>query len=383
MPEEGVLTQVLPSQQAPPLSPTIQQLEQMAFGGKTEESPSEVPSNQPESTPATAAETTSAPVQPDINLLIKESLGFDNLDIAKQEIEKLKSLPKSDFKFENDESRKMAEAISKGDRKTILEILAKQDKIESLVSAEVSDDTAPEIIKLGMALKYPTLKPEQIEFQYRQDYGLPKEPVMKDTEYEVEFQERHNEWAQKVSDIKMKIAIAATMAKPEIESAKSKIDISSILPSTQVDKDYEAYQASIANAQESYNKAVPLINALKEADVPIVVSLNDAGNKMQFEIAITPESSDFEAARQDSLALNILKNCYDKDGNIIPKEIQRLALISNNFDKYSQSIARQAVNAERKRVLEEETKGGGIQRDFNTNHVEPTELQRLEKMAFG
>jgi len=356
----------------------IQEFERMAFGGDKPQVQQVEPT-----TPVTEA-IEPVTTTPSVDYL--KELGYENIDAAKAEIESLrqfKANPPSEFKLENEESRKMAEAVSKGDRKSVLEILQKQERIENLVIAEVTKETAPDIIKLGLKLKYPTLTDSQIEFQYNQDYGIPKEPIMRDTDDPDEFNEKHDEWKQRVSDIEMKAAIAATMAKPDIEAAKTKIDISSILsPSTTVDKDFEAYKASNASAEKFYNEVSPQIQALKESDVPLAVSIKDENNKMNFDISIIPETTDFETARQDSLAWDVFRTCYDKEGKFIPQNLQRISLLANNFDKYAQSIARQAVNAERKRVIEEETRGNGIQRDFNTI-VEPTELQKMEKMAFG
>ena len=66
---------------------------------------------------------------------------------------------------------------------------------------------------------------------------------------------------------------------------------------------------------------------------------------------------------------------YDKDRNFLPLEPAKFVLRNLFFDKYAQSIARQAVNAERKRVVESQIPDNGIQR----NPVIPVEKSQWEK----
>ena len=366
--------------------PTPQQQTESINGGGQTSTTETAAGTSTETATNTAVVETNTQSTADFNAYLKEHFGVDNLETAKTEWQTLQQLkanpPKPEaFKFENEESEKLARAISTNPKEAF-KILQKQERIENLVSIEVNKDNAADIIKFGIELANPSLTPQEIEFQYKQEYVAPKEPVQKATEDDDEFAERHSEWKERGEAIEMKRTIAAKMAQPQLAAAKQKIDISSILSSNEiVDKDYEAYKASNASAEQFYNTVSPQITALKPADVPLVINVNDANNKMQFDISIIPEEADFETARQDSLTWDVFKTCYDKDGKFIPQNLQKIALIAKNFDKYGQAIARQAVNAERKRVIEAETAGGGLQRNFNTQ-VEPTELDALKQFAF-
>ena len=96
---------------------------------------------------------------------LKKEFETDDIELIRTERAEYKKLkeapPVTEYKFENEESKKMAEAISKGDRKAILKILETQDRLESLTTAEVTDDTAENIIKLGMQLKYKDLPSQE------------------------------------------------------------------------------------------------------------------------------------------------------------------------------------------------------------------------------
>lgn len=372
-------TQVAPT----PEQLQVQEFERMAFGGTPPAAQQEATTANEE--PATATTTDAAQVTVDY---LKE-LGYDSLEVAKAEIEALRQLrtspPSAAFKFENEESERLARAINENPKEAF-KILEKQERIDSLVALDVNKDNAADIIKFAMTLDNPEdLSKEEIEFQYKQDYTAPKEPVQKATEDEEEFAERHNEWKEKVETIEMKKIIAAKMAKPKIAAAKQKIVLPNTSP-TQDDEDYKSYKASLQSDLE-FEKTVliPSIQALTEDKIKIAIDVNDANNKMQFGVSITPDKADFDAAKQDAVNFDkfVASILYDKDNKFTP-ENQALAIMKiKHFDKYMQSAARQAVNAERARVLAEETKGGGSQRDFNTTHAEPTELQKFEKMAFG
>lgn len=329
-----------------------------------------------------AAATEDAASTPDYTPFVKETFGVETIEEAKaqwQELQALKNAPPKaeEIKFENEESKTVHELLRQGKTKEAIEFYSKQDKLNAAITSEINKETASDIIKLNMQLKYPKLTPTQIDFQYKQEYGIPKEPVMKDTEDETEFNERHEAWKDQVQSIQMKTEIAATMAIPELEKAKSNLKLPDI-PAGKVDEDYEAYKASNASADEAYNNiTVPGIKSLKETDVQLGFKVEDANNQMQFEVALVPTKEDFEKARQDSLSLTqfLTKVAYDKDGKFLPHRLQRMVLLEQNFDNYAQSIARQAVNEERKRVIAKEAPNGNGSKDYNVN-TDKTELQK-------
>lgn len=178
-----------------------------------------------------------------------KDMGYDNEDAVKNELTELKKIKEQapqDLKFENDESKKVFELLREGKTKDVLKIYETQEKIDAVLNQEVTKETAADIIKLGMKLKYPSLTDTQIDFQYRQEFSAPKEPVQKADELDEDFTERHNEWKEKAVNAEMKATIAATMAKPEIEQAKTKIvlpDISNQATQTQAPTQEELEKA--------------------------------------------------------------------------------------------------------------------------------------------
>ena len=163
-----------------------------------------------------------------------KNYGWDNEYSAKTEIAKLKEQKPTEYKFENEESQRLAEAISKGDRKVVREILETQERLDEYTKAEVGDENAADIIKMNMKLKYKDLSPKEIEYKYNKDYGLPKEPTQNVDELDEEFSARKASWQEKVDDIKMNRNIEAKLVKPELEKLKSQIVLPEITkPETQ------------------------------------------------------------------------------------------------------------------------------------------------------
>jgi len=389
--------------------PSIQELAAFAFNEPLPTSPSaeavtSSPDNQPtnENVPASnAVETPTTPAAtPDEEIVddvvyLKNQLGFNNWDEAKAAIEeynRLKSAPAVEQTFANDATKKVYNYLKDGKIDDVIRVYDAQRKIEKVLASGVTKENAADVIKLKMELSQAELvvplTPEEIEFQYKQEYTYPKEPVQRASEDDDEFKERHDEWNERVSFIEQKKMIAAKMAISDIDKLKAKIELSDISqPAAVVDDAYEAYKASNAQSIEAYNTVVaPAIKSLKESDVNLGFNVNDANNQMQFDIAITPDPQDFEKAKQDALSVLdfLTKTCYDQSGKFLPSKLQRLILLEQNFEKYGFAIAKQAVNAERKRVIDKETAGNGIRRDYSVITPEiKTELDKQAAMAFS
>lgn len=383
----------------------------MAFGEKPptpaasaeqKETPTPEGQQQPNAdAPSTAEKITN--VQPsadpdtevvDTSVYLKNIFGWENEEIALAELKELRELkdkPASEIKFSNDQSKQIHELLRTGDKtsiKKVVEILETQDRIESYVSGEVTKDSAPEIIKLGLYLNSgKRLSKDEVDFQYKQEYGIPKEPVQKSTEDDDDFKERHDEWKEKVSIIETKKIVAAKMAIPQLEQLKQKIELPIIdSPQNNQDKDYEDWKAGNAKADENYVKVVvPGINALKESDLLLSVKVDDPKNQMQFEVSVVPDKDVFTEVQKESMDTFgwLGKLAFDEKGNFNATKLTRAILLEKYFDKFAQSIARQAVNAERKRVVSKESAGGGIVRDFNISPEQKTEIAKQADMAFS
>ena len=157
---------------------------------------------------------------------LKREYGVDNADIIRQEREELKRLRETkpeEIKFENEDSKKVLELLRQGKIKDVVDIYSTQEQLNKYTTGEVTKDSAASIIKLGMQLSNKLLTPEEIEFDYNQNYGIPKQPVQKDTETDDDFAERVEMWNERVKTVEMKKIIDAKKAVPQLEQLKTKI----------------------------------------------------------------------------------------------------------------------------------------------------------------
>jgi len=375
----GVSTPETVAAQPTPEQIQISEFERMAFGGEKiiSQEPISAPSTE---TPPTAATETPAPLPAeqvlDASDFLKTNFGWESIEAAKAELERLRTTPQStaaEIAFANEESKKLHQLLKEGKTKEVRNYLEAQELMTGLDT--MADEQK---LKLYIKMQNPKFDSELIDDEYNSFYKLDEDNFIDDPmklrKEKLRMEQRKENDIQKANEY--------------FSTYKQKIELPDILPQQSVvNSDYEDYKASTAKSLEDYNNiTVPGINSLKETDIQLKASINDANNQMQFDVSVVPEREDFEKARQNSLSVfdYLTKTCYDQSGKFLPDRLARMVLINDNFDKYAQSIARQAVNAERKRVIATETRGNGsIQRDFNTTAVEQTELQKLEKMAFG
>src|SRR4051812_21872073 len=111
--------------------------------------------------------------------IFKEKFGYESPAVAIQEIEALRAFkaspPAAEFKFENEESKRVAEALQAGKFEEVYQVLDQQMKIDRLAIGEMTPETAGDIIKLGMHLKYKdqNLTPAEINYKFNKQYAMP------------------------------------------------------------------------------------------------------------------------------------------------------------------------------------------------------------------
>jgi len=130
------------------------------------------------------------------------------------------------FKYANEDSKRVHELLLDGKTDVVLDILTQQKKLDKLLTTTVDKNIAADIIKLKLETSGIELTKEQIDYKFNKMYGIPKEPVQKSLEDDIEFEERVNEWKELVKNAEMDLLIDAEMAKKDLQ--KLKIDL--VLP---------------------------------------------------------------------------------------------------------------------------------------------------------
>lgn len=157
---------------------------------------------------------------------LKREFGVDNVTVLKterEEYKKLKEQVPQEIKFENEISKQLHDLLKEGKTKEVTKVLKQHEQIEELSELQVDKDNAAEIIKLELKLKNSQLTQKEVDFQYRENFELPKEPVQKVNEDDDDFKERQDEWKEKCEIIETKRVIAAKLAQPELLKLKAEI----------------------------------------------------------------------------------------------------------------------------------------------------------------
>lgn len=290
----------------------------------------------------------------DYNAYVKEQFGFETVEEAKAQFAELKKLAETGAKgeptFADETSKKIYNNILKGNLKEVKSYLEAKEVVDTL------DTLAPEQkLKMFIKMQYPMYKTDALlDAKFNKTYAVDETPYMdEDTVIDpVGLELAKAEAAQKMQDDLQKADEYFTQYKGKI----SLPDITAEKPT--VDDEYEAYKARTAKGTEDYQgKVLPAITSLKEEDVKSSFKINDPKNQMVFDVEFAPTKEDFEDSKKQAANFwsFVQESFFDKEGNLYADKLAKNISFIKNPDKFVQSLTRQAVNAERKRVLAQNT----------------------------
>lgn len=318
----------------------------------TEESTTKVEATQPvvEATQKTEEEEILDPKE-----WLKREFDTDDISVLKaerEEYKKLKETNPSEIKFADEQSKQIHELIREGKRKEVRQFLETQDKLETLISQEVSKETAADIIKLSMQLKHKDLTPQEIDYKFNKQFGIPKEPTELATETEDEFKERHDQWKELVADVEMNRIIEAKTAKPDLEKAKAEL----VLPEIQqkenqgarkepTQEELAAFESAKNSFLQSAEKSISSFNGftsqVKDKDVDYTVSYAPSQEE---KTTISNKIKEFAETGFDANSI-LAERWVEEDGKTIKIDqmVKDLSRIYGD-DRVSQKLVSDAAN---------------------------------------
>lgn len=305
-----------------------------------------------------------------------DKFGWQNPEDAAKEIEELRNLKanpvKEAIKYENEKSQQLASALQKGEFEKVHKLLDEQIRIDKYLTGEVTEQTADEIIKLGLRISHADLTDKEIDFKFNKMYGYPKEPVG-DAEDE-EFIEKHKEWAEQVEDIKTSKIIDAKLAKPQLETAKTKLVLPAAEPS--VDEGYIQYQKELEQADKLAEEAATEYKTFSPKSIETKMNFNDEANKIQFDFQFEPDEQSFKSTLDVVTDPEKYRERYQNpDGSYNRKRFFEDTYFSMNREKVLMEAMKQAKNATIKSMLPDNSSGG-----FNRQIPQGQEMSELDKM---
>lgn len=305
---------------------------------------------------------------------IKE-LGFESVESAKAataelvELRKLKDQAPPETKFANEESQKLFEYFKEGKKTELREYLVQQERLERMSSADASKlEHAADIIKFNMQLKNKDLTPDEINFQFSEDFEVPEKPEQGEEETDESFQKREDRWKKEVERVEKRMVIAAKQAKPELAKLQSEL----VLPDIQrvdlkaqeaAQKELEALEADKAEFLIKLGSDFKNFNGYnatyKDAEVEILVAYaipeeEKAATKAILESFATEGYSSFFASIW-----------FDKDGK--PKIDQMMSdiYLLKNRDKIFQKMVSESGEKRKELILKTKSNiqlDGGVPR---------------------
>lgn len=315
---------------------------------------------------------------------LKEKFQYQSHEDAIKEIEELRAFKAAprlpEFQVPDDESAKILKALAAGKRDEVYKYLHHEMRIDQLVGADVTKDTAGDIVKLGMQLKYQDLTPEEINYKFNKQFAIPPQPVKGDLEDDVDYQQRLGEWQNVVTDKQMELMIEAKLAKPELQKSKSNF----VFPEIEAPEDegYIQYKAMLEERAKSDQVIKEAYKAIAPKDVQTKVNFKDEANKIDFEFQFEPDADGFsKAVGLVSDADLFWQSFMNPDGSPNRQKLLDAVYYANNKEKVLLSAMNQAKNAAIKAQLPDNSEGGMLRQ--TPQYQEPDELKQHMEMALG
>lgn len=180
------------------------------------------------STPAAAAETGEETELLEPNAYLKNKWGFDSEEIADAEIKALRELKEkgSEYKYKNDESKKIAEYINNGEEDKLLEHLYTKRQLSKLSKADLTDEKiASELVKFGIKQDNlnSNLSDDDVDFLFNQKYSYPSKPVQDSVETDEDYALRIQTWETQVQNVKRAMVIEAKIQQPKLAQLNTEL----------------------------------------------------------------------------------------------------------------------------------------------------------------
>jgi hypothetical protein len=342
----------------------------------------------PTETPATA-EAPAIPITTEIKpeekidpvIYLKEQLGYDSWEAAKADkeaFEKLKEAPPThaDFKFENDESRKIAHYIKEGKRKELRTYLETQDLVE-----EFASKTDEQKLKTFLKIQNPLYDQELLDARFAKEYSF-DESKFKDEDGNITDQLA---FRMAKIDAQQKMQVDLQKAAEFISQQKTKIVLPDITPAAApVDQNYASFQASLKAEEENQKLVDANLAKVTEKETVYTQEFSDEASKLNVKISYQPTKESFAKAKAAvSDIFEFLNTNYrSKDGSPLTTQlVQDLALVIDRKE-YTNEVIIQATNAERRRML---AQAKNIQESTqrNYNPVVKSDVDLLREQVYG
>lgn len=274
------------------------------------------------------------------------------------------------YGYENELSEKIHKALLEGKHDEVYSFLDQKNRIDKLSTVEIKDrKTAEEVVKEAMRIKYSDLSADEINYKFNRQFKIPEEPKQTVMESDDEFQERLDEYKQKVQDINTELMIEAKTVRPEIAQRRAEIKLPSLdngRPKSPEDlAQQEAYiEAYLRNAESSINDFDGLNVEYKDEGTSFTSSYNPSVEEKQ---DIANLMDDLASSEFDANAL-FAERWVNDDYTLNTRQIAEDLWFFQNKDRIVQKLVNDAVSkriTEYRRHTSNISVGGSNRSNFN------------------
>lgn len=285
---------------------------------------------------------------------LKREFNWDNIEVAKQEIEELRKLKESsaqagsEIEFENEESLNLFRLFKEGKQDEVYSYLETRRKLNSLLDSDINPNSAADIVKMNMRNTYPDLTNEEIEFQFNRNFGVPAKPVQKDIETDEEYQERLDAWQGQVKEVETELMIEAKLAKPDLQKYRSEL----VFPDIEDGRNsYEPTQEELEAQAKFVDYFKNSVNSALSSFDGFSVSVKDEEVDIPLSYAISQEEKSIVAGQLERFAdsgfdANVIlaERWLTQDGNINTNQIVKDLALLLSEGKMSQKFVNEAAS---------------------------------------
>lgn len=316
--------------------------------------------------------------------LFKERFGYENPEAAIQDIERLRAFEAQprlpEFTVPDDDSGRILRALAAGKKEEVWKALDHEMQIERLLTSEVNKDSAVDIVKMGMALKYKDLTPDEINYKFNKQFAIPAQPQKGYEEDEDVYNQRVAEWQALAADKQMELIIEAKSIRPELQNSKGKLEIPDI--ETPVDEGYIQYQKMLEQSAQQDAETKAAYQKLNPKAIETKLNFKDEANKISFEFQYEPDPDGFKKAVEIASNSDLFWQTFtNPDGTPNREKFLDMIYYANNKEKVLLAALNQSKNATIKAGLPDNSQGGMTRQVPQSQ--EPNELELKMRQALA
>lgn len=314
--------------------------------------------------------------------IFKEKFGYETPEVLLADVESMRAFraapPVAELKFENEQSKRLAEALQAGKLNEVYDVLDQQLRIDRLIAGEMTPEIAADIVKFGMQIKYKDLTPAQINYKFNKQFGLPPKPALMPADDQEEYNERVAAWQTQADDRQMELMIEAAIAKPDLLATKSKLVFPTI--NRPEDADFQNWQNLVQENEKLAAETTQAYKAFTPKSIETKIKFVDEPNKIDFDFSFEPDPEGFAKAIEMTTDINLFwKSFQNPDGTPDRKGFLEALYFAKNKERVILEALNQSKNATIKASLPDNSNGGLVRQLPQTQ--EPNELDKLMRAS--